>query len=423
MPVVIPPLHPPQASITWQPFVASREVAVAAALPVSTTQAASHWLFLAATLVIISSLVVAVRHCSRRRDTWDPRTRSCPREEQAETRAEKHAARDRRHNIAVLPEPKREFGQESESTRIQSEPARQSRAQQSFHFRAGYSPGRWAPDLSHTMGGSPRTPTTNSELLSTSLTDHTASLAADLASGTSSDCLKKLAVSSVLPPPLPSFFPAVGVHSNETTPSTNRHELPAMPPPPLPTSTSGFVFSAGLGSSEYIAAFAPLTSEQVDAQISFIHQPNPDYTSGVSLDLNLDPDLKADQDSKTTPLLRLPQPPPPSTILIARHRTIGGGTSDEPVLDVASATSVSQPCPPFLPPSADAAAAVVRSPGEGDVTRDISVRGEIISVLDDSGAGWTRHTRVYGGGVCLACLAADSGGGTYGDSVPMEDRR
>ncbi|CAJ2502179.1 Uu.00g095730.m01.CDS01 [Anthostomella pinea] len=54
---------------------------------------------------------------------------------------------------------------------------------------------------------------------------------------------------------------------------------------------------------------------------------------------------------------------------------------------------------------------------------------EIISVTDDSGAGWRRHTRVYDGGVCLACMAStgqdghDSQGGFYGDNVPMDQRR
>lgn len=45
--------------------------------------------------------------------------------------------------------------------------------------------------------------------------------------------------------------------------------------------------------------------------------------------------------------------------------------------------------------------------------------------MDDSGAGWKRHTRVYGGGVCLACLASggNHGGGFYGENVPLDQRR
>ncbi|TGJ79022.1 hypothetical protein E0Z10_g9746 [Xylaria hypoxylon] len=57
-------------------------------------------------------------------------------------------------------------------------------------------------------------------------------------------------------------------------------------------------------------------------------------------------------------------------------------------------------------------------------SREIDVTGEIISVMDDSGAGWKRHTRVYGGGVCLACLASGGhDGGFYGENVPLDQRR
>lgn len=59
--------------------------------------------------------------------------------------------------------------------------------------------------------------------------------------------------------------------------------------------------------------------------------------------------------------------------------------------------------------------------------QEIDLQGEIISVMDDAGHGWKRHTRVYGGGVCLACVAAAGRdgvqGGFYGDKVPLEDRR
>uniref|UniRef100_A0A0B7KR31 Methyltransferase domain-containing protein n=1 Tax=Bionectria ochroleuca TaxID=29856 RepID=A0A0B7KR31_BIOOC len=39
--------------------------------------------------------------------------------------------------------------------------------------------------------------------------------------------------------------------------------------------------------------------------------------------------------------------------------------------------------------------------------------------------GWTRHTRVYGGGVCLCCVAAERGngkGGYYGENVAAEEK-
>ncbi|KAI1322569.1 hypothetical protein F5Y16DRAFT_37812 [Xylariaceae sp. FL0255] len=53
---------------------------------------------------------------------------------------------------------------------------------------------------------------------------------------------------------------------------------------------------------------------------------------------------------------------------------------------------------------------------------------DVVSTADDAAvAGWHRHTRVYGGGVCLACMAkgahGDEEGGFYGDNVPMDQRR
>lgn len=59
---------------------------------------------------------------------------------------------------------------------------------------------------------------------------------------------------------------------------------------------------------------------------------------------------------------------------------------------------------------------------EDDSPRHINVHGEIISSVDENGVGWTRHTRIYGGGPCLACEAA-GGGGFYGATVPPEHRR
>lgn len=61
--------------------------------------------------------------------------------------------------------------------------------------------------------------------------------------------------------------------------------------------------------------------------------------------------------------------------------------------------------------------------GDGFPPQEINVHGEIVSMEDSTGASWTRHTRVYGGGVCLACLAAGGEGGFYGPKVPLKDRR
>ncbi|KAL2169544.1 hypothetical protein VTG60DRAFT_5937 [Thermothelomyces hinnuleus] len=88
------------------------------------------------------------------------------------------------------------------------------------------------------------------------------------------------------------------------------------------------------------------------------------------------------------------------------------------------------PLLPPPPPSAPPEYVFVGGPGGPGVIlsqQEISLQGEILSVVDSAGHGWKRHTRVYGGGVCLACIAAaarDGGqGGFYGDKVPLEDRR
>lgn len=73
---------------------------------------------------------------------------------------------------------------------------------------------------------------------------------------------------------------------------------------------------------------------------------------------------------------------------------------------------------PYLPPAPHEGV-----DGDGFPPQEIDVHGEIVSMEDSTGASWTRHTRVYGGGVCLACLASGGEGGFYGPKVPLKDRR
>lgn len=145
-------------------------------------------------------------------------------------------------------------------------------------------------------------------------------------------------------------------------------------------------------------------SSMGDLDTSFFHQPNPDYTLSPSPG-SMSTALPHDQDSPSIPRRR----------------------SYTKVLPLGPAHSDSEHGEASFPPSSFPSSSPILplAPHESldSSHREIDVKGEIISVMDDSGAGWKRHTRVYGGGVCLACLASGSQGGFYGDNVPPEHRR
>ncbi|KAL7622714.1 hypothetical protein AAE478_006392 [Parahypoxylon ruwenzoriense] len=169
------------------------------------------------------------------------------------------------------------------------------------------------------------------------------------------------------------------------------------PPPPLtpPTLLTGvFTFQD--------RRLSVAASSMGDLNTSFFHQPNPDYTLSTSLE-STSTALPHDQNSPSVPRRR----------------------SYTKVLPLGSVHPESEhDGSPFSPSSFPPSSPILPlAPHESLDSREIDVKGEIISVMDDSGAGWKRHTRVYGGGVCLACLASGSQGGFYGDNVPPEHRR
>ncbi|KAH7193744.1 uncharacterized protein B0J16DRAFT_84907 [Fusarium flagelliforme] len=137
---------------------------------------------------------------------------------------------------------------------------------------------------------------------------------------------------------------------------------------------------------------------------SFIRQPNPDYMSSTANEV-LPPSSGAASVTRRrsyNKTLPIGVPIPQSS----------QGISD--AADLTFSPSSYPPTSPLLPPA---------PPNAG--TAEIGVQGEIIGVLDSEGAGWTRHTRVYGGGVCLACAASggNHGGGFYGATVRPEEMR
>ncbi|KAM5352690.1 hypothetical protein ACJ41O_005412 [Fusarium nematophilum] len=138
---------------------------------------------------------------------------------------------------------------------------------------------------------------------------------------------------------------------------------------------------------------------------SFIHQPNPDYmsstTSAVLPPRSASPSIARRRSYNKTLPIGVPVP------------QTSQGASD--AADLTFSPSSYPPTSPLLPPAPPNAGA-----------KEIGVQGEIIGVLDAEGAGWTRHTRVYGGGVCLACAASGGnhgGGGFYGATVRPEEMR
>lgn len=176
-----------------------------------------------------------------------------------------------------------------------------------------------------------------------------------------------------------------------------RQFISRLPPaPPLtPPELSSAVFN-----------IAPGQPHAVD---SFMHQPNPDYMSSTTSVIS-----QPDSNLPSTPRRRSYQ----------RTLPIGIPTPQQSFkADVDSFSPSSYPpTSPLLPPPPPGAAEVF---GDGQGHREVNIQGEIISALDNEGAGWTRHTRVYGGGVCLACAAAggEHGGGFYGATVTPEEMR
>lgn len=175
------------------------------------------------------------------------------------------------------------------------------------------------------------------------------------------------------------------------------HAVIARPPPAPPLTPPE--------ASAAVYTFEPRSSDQD----SFIHQPNPDYlssTSDVVVQTSSGSTSTARRRSynKTIPI-GIPAPP---------------GSAASQTADLTLPSSSYPPTSLQLPPAPPSPG---RSAADNKPRREIEVRGEIISLLDDEGAGWTRHTRVYGGGACLACAASGGthGGGFYGANVTREE--
>ncbi|KAH6645582.1 hypothetical protein BKA67DRAFT_585636 [Truncatella angustata] len=182
-------------------------------------------------------------------------------------------------------------------------------------------------------------------------------------------------------------------------PLYNGNDAMARPPPPPPL-TRPILSTKVVSFAERRVHIALLTTGDLDN--NFFSQPNPDYTSSSSSSA-----LRQPINSPATPRRRsytktLPLGPP---------QPVPGLEED------GSVTSSSPSSFPSLTPT------LPLTPHKSFRTHGINVKGEIISVLNNAGAGWKRHIRVYGGGVCLACTALEGKGEFYGHKVRPEEQR
>lgn len=170
-------------------------------------------------------------------------------------------------------------------------------------------------------------------------------------------------------------------------------------PPPAPPLTP----------PELSTSVFPFTRRQ-HSQDSFMHQPNPDYMSSTESppSQNSPSSPHGAQRRSYTRLIR----GGPSTMEIS-------SPSEQESADASFLSTSYPPTTSLLPPAPPG----LQADDEPPRMRQIEVQGEIISVLDGDGTGWTRHTRVYGGGVCLACAASGGNheGGFYGANVSPEE--
>ncbi|KAK0619077.1 hypothetical protein B0T14DRAFT_495912 [Immersiella caudata] len=206
-------------------------------------------------------------------------------------------------------------------------------------------------------------------------------------------------------------------------PSTSRQfARPPLPPPLTPPVLSDVVFPFEERRRSYAVSIPP------ELDTSFMHQPNPDYAGGsTSTDLYSSSPKSATATPRRRSYTR--------SIPIGIPATSATASSSTETMTSAETFSPSSypPTSPLLPPPPPGHEFPYEyefvggpgGPGIVDSFEEVDVHGEIISVMDDAGHGWKRHTRVYGGGVCLACAAAGNceEGGFYGDKVPLEDRR
>lgn len=160
-----------------------------------------------------------------------------------------------------------------------------------------------------------------------------------------------------------------------------------------------------------------------DLDPSFFDQPNPDYMSSSDNSSSTALDTTQTTTPAATPRRKSYTKVLPinSPRVITDRGEIPDQYAPPPPLSFSPSSFPSSPILPLAPHVS------FEQHQQQPPKQEIDVKGEIISLTDDSGASWKRHTRVYGGGVCMACMASGGdnqhGGGFYGENVRPEDRR
>ncbi|EGO60131.1 hypothetical protein NEUTE1DRAFT_143622 [Neurospora tetrasperma FGSC 2508] len=158
---------------------------------------------------------------------------------------------------------------------------------------------------------------------------------------------------------------------------------------------------------------------------SFIHQPDLNYighTSSFDIPSSIPADAAAIPRRRSyTKSVPVGVPIPSSSSSLSRGTTVTSSSAFHPSSDLPPSPLFPRP-PPVSQDYQFVGGHMEHRASVGNRHQnETEVHGEIISVINDDGHGWQRHTQVYGGGVCLACLGNE--GGFYGPNVPLEDRR
>ncbi|KAM7218428.1 hypothetical protein V8F06_006192 [Rhypophila decipiens] len=195
---------------------------------------------------------------------------------------------------------------------------------------------------------------------------------------------------------------------------------PGPPAPLTPPTLSDPIFPFESRRPSYAVSIPP----ELDG--GFMHEANADYMAGSSsADIpSSSPPSMTDYPRRRSYTRSVPIGIPTPTT----SASSSGETITSPYTFAPSSFPPSGPIFPPPPPGSDLPYdyQFVGGPGGPGVFYSeevVDLHGEILSAVDDAGHSWTRHTRVYGGGACLACIGAGGEGGFYGDKVPLEDRR